>query len=133
MLERDTANDQPVAKRTSCDWSLKLLPVVTVLLIGQTMFLNHVLGKLGSVHLTVYRGLPAVDRHLVNDGFRFLSSGSGVWEGFWRCRLHSSASSGDLVFGPAGRSSSLPYFGPLRSSRILFVLEGTPTECESLA
>ena len=74
-------NDGGVAPQKG-DWLLKSLPIITALLIGQTMFLNRVLGELGGGHLTDYRSLPGVDRQLLDNNSLWLQRGSGVWMGF---------------------------------------------------
>ena len=77
---------------------MKAIPIITILLIGQTMFLNYVNGELGRLHLTVYKILPVVDRQLLSTNSHWLQFVGLSWFGFsllslalivviWRNRL----------------------------------------------
>lgn len=60
---------------------MKAIPIITVLLIAQTMFLNYVAGELGRVHFAVYKQLPAVDRQLLSANSHWLQLVGLNWFG----------------------------------------------------
>jgi len=60
---------------------MKAIPIITVLLIAQTMFLNHVDGELGRVHFAIYKQLPASDRQLLNANSHWLQLAGLSWFG----------------------------------------------------
>lgn len=61
---------------------MKAIPPITILLIAQTMYLNHVIDELARVHFTVYASLPVIDRQLLNTNMRWLGIAGFIWFGF---------------------------------------------------
>jgi hypothetical protein len=61
---------------------MKVFPIVTALLVVQTLFLNHVIGRLIDLHFTVYKQLAPLDRTLLDANTDWLQRAGLCYYGF---------------------------------------------------